>query len=190
MHCPVVTHASFPDNRECKPSADEKKEEEQKKRTSDLWADFMKDTGFKTRAEIQQETSKGIVSNDSLSCSRAKEDTDVKLDSNTKPKAAAPIEKVVVQEVYDFAGEKVIVNKEVAANSIGTKSNKASLSSTAFTNTNQKKTAGGGLSSVLNQLGKKNKISTLEKSKLDWDKFKKDENIQEELQAYSKSKNG
>lgn len=48
----------------------------------------------------------------------------------------------------------------------------------------------GGISSVLGQIGKKAKISTLEKSKLDWDNFKKQENIEEELNTYNKGKDG
>lgn len=48
----------------------------------------------------------------------------------------------------------------------------------------------GGISSVLGQIGKKGKISTLEKSKLDWDNFKKQENIEEELNTHNKGKDG
>jgi len=47
-----------------------------------------------------------------------------------------------------------------------------------------------GLSSVLGQLGKKSKLGTLEKSKLDWDRYKKDEGIEEELQTYNKGRDG
>ena len=47
-----------------------------------------------------------------------------------------------------------------------------------------------GLSSVLGQLGKKSKLGTLEKSKLDWDRYKKDEGIEEELQMYNKGRDG
>lgn len=47
-----------------------------------------------------------------------------------------------------------------------------------------------GIGSVLDQLGKKKKISTLEKSKLDWDRFKKEEDIEEELQTHNKGKDG
>lgn len=48
----------------------------------------------------------------------------------------------------------------------------------------------GGISSVLGQIGKKAKISTLEKSKLDWDNYKKQENIEEELNTHNKGKDG
>lgn len=48
----------------------------------------------------------------------------------------------------------------------------------------------GGLGSVLSQIGKKQKLSTLEKSKLDWNRFKKDENIEDELKSHNMGKNG
>lgn len=48
----------------------------------------------------------------------------------------------------------------------------------------------GGITSVLGQIGKKAKISTLEKSKLDWDSYKKQENIEEEISTHNKGKDG
>lgn len=49
---------------------------------------------------------------------------------------------------------------------------------------------GGGIASLIGQLGKKNKLSTLEKSKLDWENFKKDEGIEEDLERHNKGKEG
>lgn len=49
---------------------------------------------------------------------------------------------------------------------------------------------GGALASVLGQLGKTQKLSTLEKSKLDWDTFKKSEGIEEKIQTFNKGKEG
>lgn len=49
---------------------------------------------------------------------------------------------------------------------------------------------GGGLAALVGQLGKKNKLSTLEKSKLDWDRFKKHEGIEEDIQTHNKGKEG
>lgn len=49
---------------------------------------------------------------------------------------------------------------------------------------------GGGLSAVLSQIGKKSKISTLEKSKLDWERFKSEEGLQEEIQTFNRGKDG
>ncbi len=49
----------------------------------------------------------------------------------------------------------------------------------------------GGLSSFTSQLSsKKAKLSTLEKSKLDWDRFKTDEGIAEDLKSFNQGKKG
>ena len=49
----------------------------------------------------------------------------------------------------------------------------------------------GGLSSFASQLtNKKSKLSTLEKSKLDWDRFKSDEGIAEDLKSFNQGKKG
>lgn len=86
------------------------------------------------------------------------------------------------------------VTKEVAADSA-----EARLSTKPTSASAVNQGAGGGrgglsglkgLSSVLGQLGKKSKLGTLEKSKLDWDRYKKDEGIEEELQKHNKGKAG
>lgn len=48
----------------------------------------------------------------------------------------------------------------------------------------------GGIASIIGQLGKKSKLSTLEKSKLDWNNFKKKEGIEEDLERHNKGKEG
>lgn len=49
----------------------------------------------------------------------------------------------------------------------------------------------GGLSSLTSQLsGKKPKLTTLEKSKLDWDQFKTAEGIAEDLKSFNQGKKG
>ena len=48
-----------------------------------------------------------------------------------------------------------------------------------------------GMSSLLGKLGaKKQKMSTLEKSKLDWESFKEEEGIGEELATHNRGKEG
>ncbi|XP_050538504.1 craniofacial development protein 1 [Daktulosphaira vitifoliae] len=47
-----------------------------------------------------------------------------------------------------------------------------------------------GLTNVLSQLEKKNKLTVLEKSKQDWDDYKKEEGIVEELVTFNKGKDG
>lgn len=48
----------------------------------------------------------------------------------------------------------------------------------------------GGLANVLSQIGKKSKLTILEKSKQDWDGYKKEEGIVEELITHNKGKDG
>lgn len=48
----------------------------------------------------------------------------------------------------------------------------------------------GGLANILNQIGKKSKMTILEKSKQDWDGYKKKEGIVEELITHNKGKDG
>ena len=48
------------------------------------------------------------------------------------------------------------------------------------------KREGSSLSNLVCQLGKKPKLSTLQKSKMDWDSFKTTEGIAEDLQQHNK----
>lgn len=48
-----------------------------------------------------------------------------------------------------------------------------------------------GMSGILSHIsGKKSKMSTLEKSKMDWDTFKSEEGIAEELAIHNRGKDG
>ena len=47
-----------------------------------------------------------------------------------------------------------------------------------------------GLTDFVSNLGKKNKIGTLQKSKIDWDSFKRDQGIEDELKQATLSKDG
>lgn len=85
--------------------------------------------------------------------------------------------KVTVTKVFEFAGEEVRVEKQVPIDSAEAKGPIL-------------KSKGVGLSSVLGQLGKKNKIGTLEKSKLDWDKYKQQAGLEEEIKTHNKGKGG
>nr|XP_034189749.1 craniofacial development protein 1 isoform X2 [Osmia lignaria] len=174
------------DEEEDKTESKEKKErteEEEKKRADSLWADFMKDTvGSKSKPQ----------------------------DTINKPKEKSPPlekpkveEKVKITKVFEFAGEEVKVEKEVPIDSAEARltlssaenseksGNTASPAGKGSGRGKGFKRAGlGGISSVLTQIGKKAKISTLEKSKLDWDNYKKEENLEEEITTHNKGKDG
>lgn len=121
-----------------------------------------------------------------------------------KPKVQVQ-EKVKITKIFEFAGEEVKVEKEVPVDSaearlslsVAENSTKPSESTPAGKGPGRGRGRGsmkrvglGGISSVLGQIGKKAKISTLEKSKLDWDNYKKQENIEEELNTHNKGKDG
>ncbi|KAJ8919668.1 hypothetical protein NQ315_006196 [Exocentrus adspersus] len=155
--------------------------EDKKKNVDDIWADFMKDTGFRP---------KNSNANSSVNSSKPRANSDKVNHSVEKPsdkqESKRPVEKVKVMQIFEFAGEEVKVEKEVPADSA-----EARLLKTDAPKTSKGRKSGlSGIGNVLSQLGKKPKISTLEKSKLDWDKFKKEENIEEELQTYNKGKDG
>lgn len=134
---------------------------------------------------------------------------------DTEPKAKPILQPVVkkqiVTETVEFAGEKIEIRKEVPVKSdsdlfaISSSRPDPFISQPVSANASaplglgaangQKRSfvgtgKAGGLSSVLGQLGKKTKISVLEKSALDWKSFKSAEGIDEQLQTHNKGKDG
>ncbi|XP_054012377.1 craniofacial development protein 1 [Hylaeus anthracinus] len=159
-------------------------EEEQKKKADSLWADFMKDTAIVSKPKPQNSTNKPKEKSPPLE----------------KPKVE---EKIKITKIFEFAGEEVKVEKEVSVDSAEARLSLSSAENSEKTG-NSASSAGrgsgrgkgfkraglGGISSVLGQIGKKAKISTLEKSKLDWDSYKKEENLEEEITTHNKGKDG
>lgn len=78
-----------------------------------------------------------------------------------------------VTQVCMFAGEKVEVEKQVPVSTGPGRGRKR-----------------GGLSGILGGLGKQPKLSILEKSKLDWNQFKRAEGLEEQLSTFNKGKDG
>ncbi|KAK9502458.1 hypothetical protein O3M35_011234 [Rhynocoris fuscipes] len=160
--------------------SEEKKEEkvelsaeDRKQKADALWADFLKDCDppVKKKTDIANATQETVA--------------------ETKEK---PADIKIVQE-FEFAGEKVLVEKKVASTNGSLNSNGGQSSTPLAASRGRGRgrggiTVGGGIASILGQIGKKNKLSTLEKSKLDWDSFKKSEGIEEELEQHNKGKNG
>lgn len=106
--------------------------------------------------------------------------------------------KITVTKVFDFAGEAVSVTKEVDA---GSKEGRAELkkqegdvsetetcTDIPQTQSSGVKRPGGGLGGLLDKINKKPKMGTLEKSRLDWDTFKKKEGIEDELALHNRGK--
>ncbi|XP_018415156.1 PREDICTED: craniofacial development protein 1 [Nanorana parkeri] len=171
-----------------------KLEEVKKKRADDLWSSFLTDVGQKTKAPPP---------------AQSKKDNQVEPEkpkaSNTPPQqsteAKEDSKKVTITKVFDFAGEEVRVTKEVDSSS---KEAKEFIKQQGKEQTEKSPVAARpdvaagsgvkrpvGMSSILGKLGsKKMKMSTLEKSKLDWDTFKEQEGISDELAIHNRGKDG
>ncbi|XP_014641346.1 PREDICTED: LOW QUALITY PROTEIN: craniofacial development protein 1-like [Ceratotherium simum simum] len=168
-------------------------EDARKKEEDELWASFLNDVGPKSKVPLSTQVKKGEETEETSSSKLL-----VKAEELEKSKET---EKVKITKVFDFAGEELRVTKEVDATSKKAKS---------FFKQNEKKNpqanvpaalpslpAGSGLkrssgmSSLLGKFGaKKQKMSTLEKSKLDWESFKEEEGISEELAIHNQGKEG
>ncbi|XP_074644772.1 craniofacial development protein 1-like [Tubulanus polymorphus] len=170
-----------------------KKEATEKKKADNLWASFLGDVGTKPKP-------KTTASNSSLSSLTFKaKPVSTSMSSSLKSSEVSKDkkEKVTITKVFDFAGEAVEITKKVDADSKEAKELSASSSSTENAGETVKspivpgiKRPAGGLGSVLGKISKKPKISTLNKSKLDWDSFKEKEGISEELQTHNRGKEG
>jgi len=155
-------------------------------------------TNGTTSASKDEKQTNGIASNGDSSKSSSEDKKD---------------DKIVITKVYDFAGEEVTVKKEVKRDSKEAISHlkQQTGAKTAPTKTSSQKQSplsrifnssglggvgkpgvkrSGGIGNVLGKIGKKPKLSTLEKSKLDWDSFKEEKGISSELLAYNKGKDG
>lgn len=162
-----------------------KSDKEQKQKADALWADFLKDVGGIPKKSQSNNTSTCPSTADNL------------LGAGSKlPQPAASTVKVTKE--YDFAGETVTIVKDVPVDS---KEGKQSLKQAGASDSSHEQSsvlkrpatsaaATAGLSSVLGKIGKKPKISVLDKSKLDWDGFKHEEGISEELTTHNRGKDG
>lgn len=159
-----------------KPGPDD--EEAEKRRADALWADFLGGDTEEPKEEKKQQP-KGVK---------------VEPEEKEKEKKTTPVpekkkEPVIIKEIFEFAGEQVVVEKEVKEPA-STSSSSRSAGQRKFPTGRASGGLGGGLGSILGNLNKKNKISTLEKTKLDWDRFKSAEGIAEDLNTHNRGKDG
>ncbi|KAJ8281164.1 hypothetical protein GJAV_G00064260 [Gymnothorax javanicus] len=171
--------------------------ETEKKKADDLWASFLSDVGPRPKLAAPASASSQKSPQDS--------DPDKKTDALSQPQEPVPKpkepSKITITKVFDFAGEEVRVTKEVqsdskeAKNFLKTKDKEKdqekepALSRPLAPGPSVKRPA--GMSSILSQIGgKKQKMSTLEKSRLDWDAYKSEEGIGDELATHNRGKEG
>ncbi|KAM6195220.1 craniofacial development protein 1 [Sarcoramphus papa] len=165
------------------------REEEEKKKEDALWASFLSDVGQKPKAVAATQVTQAKKAEEEKSGKKPQE----KPKESEKPKDSG---KVTITKVFDFAGEEVRVTKEVDSTSKEAKSflkqqEKWQSAAPASLPTVSGVKRPSGMSSLLGKIGsKKQKMSTLEKSKLDWENFKEEEGIVEELAIHNRGKDG
>ncbi|KFR01649.1 Craniofacial development protein 1, partial [Nipponia nippon] len=165
------------------------REEEEKRKEDALWASFLSDVGQKPKAGAATQVTQAKKAEEEKSGKKLQE----KPKESEKPKDSG---KVTITKVFDFAGEEVRVTKEVDSTSKEAKSflkqqEKWQSAAPASLPTVSGVKRPSGMSSLLGKIGsKKQKMSTLEKSKLDWENFKEEEGIVEELAIHNRGKDG
>ncbi|KAK2894747.1 hypothetical protein Q8A67_011976 [Cirrhinus molitorella] len=174
-------------------------EEKQKKKADDLWASFLSDVG-PPQPKAAPPSTGSLQSTSMTGTDKPSKPSTASQQQEDKPKES----KITITKVFDFAGEEVRVTKEVDADSREAKtflkqeekvlketeeSSEPQPSLPLSSGSSAKRPAGMG--SILNRIGaKKQKMSTLEKSKMDWDAFKTEEGISDELAIHNRGKEG
>ncbi|XP_071973825.1 craniofacial development protein 1 [Engystomops pustulosus] len=173
-------------------------EEAKRKREDDLWSSFLSDVGKPPKCEPTVSVSQNNQKvNEKNKCPNKDSSEPSKEDSERKDDS----KKVTITKVFDFAGEEIRVSKEVHCTSREAKAfikqqEKGQLEPAPSPSRTCAQASSGvkrpvGMSSILGKLGsKKTKMSTLEKSKLDWESFKDQEGIGEELAQHNRGKDG
>lgn len=144
-------------------------EEAEKRHQDAVWVDFLNDTSSTTSKEKENVES-----------------------SSSKNPTTAEAKAAVVTKIFEFAGEQI----KVKTSAVAAPPQMSASASSDKPGPNRRfsgaklPTPRRGLGSVMSQLGKKDKLSVLEKTKLDWNSYKHEEGIEEELQTHNKGKDG
>nr|XP_021192857.2 uncharacterized protein LOC110378076 [Helicoverpa armigera] len=151
--------------------------EEEKKKEDDLWAKFLEGTDTKpkptstvTSTSVNTPT-KPVVSKPEVPTAKSNDD------------------QAREKRIFEFAGETIVVENNTIKERIKTADSPATGSKLEGPS-RSRALGGSGLSGILGQINKKNKLSTLEKSKLDWSTYKQEEGLEEEIQSHNKGRNG
>lgn len=161
--------------------------ESNKEREDALWADF-----FSSTSDNLTSTSKKSESIAQVTTSKPQnKKTDAKSPENVSDKNS-------ISDLFEFAGEIIAVENATKtpadgeAKTVNANANpdKESIGGKSTGIPNRVKIGSAGISAVLGQMQKKNKLSVLEKTKLDWSGFKAKEGINEELQTHNKGRDG
>ncbi|XP_011564122.3 nucleolar GTP-binding protein 2 [Plutella xylostella] len=179
-----AARAATPEEEEVEEEKEELAPEEQKKREEDLWAMFLDGTDTVKKpapkeTNVPKEPAKPTVDGkkDKVNVTSSKSEEDAKAKE---------------RRIFEFAGETIVVEDNVIKEKIKTPVAAAAgiVPVSKIGGPSRKGKGSGGLSSILGQIGKSNQLSTLEKSKLDWQTYKQVEGVAEEVESHNKGKDG
>lgn len=151
--------------------------EEEKKKDDDLWAKFLEGTDTKPKK------------NNIVNVTQAK--TQGKIDDKPKEKTSDSVKKANEERerrIFEFAGETVVVEDNIIKETIPKKLDTDTATGSKPQDGPTKRKP--GLMGLLTQINKKDTLSTLEKSALDWNTYKKKEGVEDEVQSHNKGKQG
>ncbi|EDS35849.1 cp27 [Culex quinquefasciatus] len=173
-----------PEEKETEKKGEVLDDEDEERLTDALWADFLAGSNSSSTTSSSKEPAK-------------KDPVKAVAPVAVKPPKPAPTTTTkpeTVTKIFEFAGETVEVTEPAPA--AEATSSKARIETRNFGSTFVERRVGpnqhleAGLGAVLGQLGKKNKLSVLEKTQLDWKSFKRNEGIEEELQTHNRGRDG
>jgi len=202
---PLLAHLGEEENEnvetEWEPKSEEKEKEKEKEKANSLWADFLDDVEEKPAAPPKPKASSwgallGKKSSVSSQSSSIKQFDAFKKETKKNVTETPTSNTVKITQVFEFAGEEIRVEKEVDANSKEAKV--AELKSQGVSSDSKSPSAGAGgikrpagLSSIMGLIdSKKQKLTVLDKTAMDWKSYKSNLGIEEELESHKKSKDG
>lgn len=151
-----------------------------------LWASFLSKTETPAAPATAAKMVQPSAAQRPAAANKSVAQPAAKVASIIKPVVAAKPR--TVTQIFEFAGEKIAVEKEVKADNGRDVGAAAAAKGKPTIPANRGRTS--GLSAALDQLTKPNKLSMLQKTHLDWSGFKKDEGIDEDLQTHNKGRDG
>lgn len=153
---------------------------DEKKRTENLWKSFLSDV---SETETSKKTCDTVVAN-----SEKTKIISTESDNQTEePKS----EKASISKIFEFAGETYSVDKDNSVDDCIDKQENISTEVTATQTLSNPLKKRSGLDSILGTIrNKKQKVTVLQKSLHDWNSFKQNEGIEEDLEKFNKGKQG
>eukprot|EP00002_Diphylleia_rotans_P018555 TRINITY_DN3591_c0_g1_i4.p1 TRINITY_DN3591_c0_g1~~TRINITY_DN3591_c0_g1_i4.p1 ORF type:complete len:281 (-),score=77.54 TRINITY_DN3591_c0_g1_i4:376-1218(-) len=154
----------------------EVQEETRKKKIDDLWASLQQKTAQKPTSTSKPTTDSHI----------AKPYLESKTQTSQQQSSSSEAQqKVKVAEILDFAGEKIRLERTVV---VGSKEEKKLTEALQKEEKREQllKRPASNLDSIIAEIGKKKKMNTLDKSRMDWDQYKEKTQISDELKHATK----